>query len=68
MYVQRRWVNMSGKKGSSKPVVAAQPGLGWVSWWLIISGIICTIDASFVLFRPRSLPGGDLASYFGPCE
>ncbi|RMX57083.1 hypothetical protein pdam_00008222 [Pocillopora damicornis] len=30
----------------------------WVSAWLFISGIICTIDALFVILRPHTLPGG----------
>jgi hypothetical protein len=30
--------------------------------WLVIGGLICTFDGLFVLMRPRSLPGGDLAS------
>lgn len=37
-----------------------------VKTWLLISSIICTWDASFVLLRPRSMPGGDLHKYFAP--
>lgn len=32
----------------------------WIVCWFVISIIICTIDALFVLLRPRTLPGGDL--------
>jgi hypothetical protein len=32
--------------------------------WLILSGLICIIDATFVIFRPGSLPGGNLVKYF----
>jgi hypothetical protein len=30
--------------------------------WFLIGGLICTFDGLFVLLRPRSLPGGDLAT------
>jgi hypothetical protein len=28
--------------------------------WFLIGGLICTLDAAFVLLRPGSLPGGEL--------
>lgn len=30
----------------------------WVAVWLLISSILVTIDALFVILRPRTLPGG----------
>ncbi|KAK3701741.1 hypothetical protein QZH41_018896, partial [Actinostola sp. cb2023] len=32
----------------------------WIALWLAISSVVCTIDTLFVLFRPRTLVGGDL--------
>ncbi|MES1908415.1 MAG: hypothetical protein MHM6MM_001360 [Cercozoa sp. M6MM] len=32
----------------------------WHVAWLLVSAIVCTYDALFVLLRPRTLPGGDL--------
>ena len=55
----------------AKPAPASSVAAGvptWVSAWLIISGLVCIWDASFVLLRPRSLPGGDLAHVFSPCK
>ena len=40
----------------------------WIYCWFVISFIVCTIDALFVLLRPRTLPGGDLNSFVKPCE
>ena len=33
--------------------------------WFIISGLIVILDASFVLLRPISMPGGSLAFLYG---
>ncbi|XP_060082922.1 uncharacterized protein LOC132562208 [Ylistrum balloti] len=35
---------------------------GWVLYWFYSTAVICTWDASFIVFRPHSLPGGSLAS------
>lgn len=40
----------------------------WVSAWLFISGIICTIDALFVILRPHTLPGGKWNHIVQPCK
>ncbi|XP_069130303.1 uncharacterized protein [Argopecten irradians] len=34
---------------------------GWVLLWFYATAVICTWDASFIVFRPHSLPGGKLA-------
>ncbi|XP_021348385.1 uncharacterized protein LOC110447184 [Mizuhopecten yessoensis] len=34
---------------------------GWVLIWFYLTAAICTWDASFIVFRPHSLPGGSLA-------
>ncbi|WAQ99651.1 hypothetical protein MAR_024024 [Mya arenaria] len=39
---------------------------GWMVVWFYITAIICTIDASFVVFRPHTLPGGWLHKFFFP--
>lgn len=38
----------------------------FVKYWLFISSIIVTWDYTFVLFRPRSMPGGDLHHIWSP--
>lgn len=40
----------------------------WVMLWLLVSIAITGWDASFVLMRPHSLPGGDLAFLWPPYE
>lgn len=37
---------------------------GYMVVWFYLTAIICTIDASFVVFRPRTLPGGNLSAFF----
>lgn len=37
---------------------------GYMVIWFYVTAVICTIDASFIVFRPRTLPGGDLHKYF----
>lgn len=49
------------KKGKGKTVSAQQncgrlPG--WILGWMYTNALICTWDASFIMFRPHSLPGG----------
>ncbi|CAG5117263.1 unnamed protein product [Candidula unifasciata] len=34
----------------------------WILIWFYITAIICTWDATFIMMRPYSLPGGSLAS------
>ncbi|XP_033742920.1 uncharacterized protein LOC117329212 [Pecten maximus] len=34
---------------------------GWILIWFYSTAAICTWDASFIVFRPHSLPGGRLA-------
>ncbi len=36
----------------------------YIRIWLIISSFIVAYDFTYVLLRPRSMPGGDLVSYF----
>ncbi|XP_061184566.1 uncharacterized protein LOC133192591 [Saccostrea echinata] len=31
---------------------------GWILGWMYVNAIICTWDASFIMCRPHSLPGG----------
>jgi len=38
----------------------------WVRLWLFVSGIVCTWDASFIVFRPHSLPGGKYSYLWKP--
>jgi len=48
---------MAREKGSAPS--GATDGLPlWVRLWLLVSGLVCTWDATFILFRPHSLPGG----------
>ncbi|KAJ8298438.1 hypothetical protein KUTeg_024969 [Tegillarca granosa] len=34
---------------------------GWILTWFYVTAVICTWDASFIMCRPHSLPGGSLA-------
>jgi len=38
----------------------------WIRVWLFITGVICTWDATFILFRPHSLPGGKYSLFWKP--
>ncbi|XP_022326267.2 uncharacterized protein LOC111126142 [Crassostrea virginica] len=34
---------------------------GWILGWMFTNAVTCTWDASFIMFRPQSLPGGAYA-------
>ncbi|KAH9523158.1 hypothetical protein Btru_065979 [Bulinus truncatus] len=34
---------------------------GWILAWFFMTAVVCTWDASFIMLRPYSLPGGSLA-------
>jgi len=36
--------------------------------WLGITSVVCIVDASFVLLRPHTLPGGKWNYLFQPCK
>ncbi|KAK9449980.1 uncharacterized protein V1518DRAFT_415210 [Limtongia smithiae] len=38
----------------------------WVTGWFILSSIICLWDATYILFRPYSFPGGKLHFIWAP--
>ena len=38
----------------------------WVTGWLVLSSIVVLWDVGFVLNRPRSMEGGDLAWIWAP--
>jgi len=38
----------------------------WTRLWFFATGIICTWDASFIIFRPHSLPGGKYSLFWKP--
>jgi len=38
----------------------------WTSVWLLVSAVVCTWDASFIILRPHSLPGGKYHSFWKP--
>lgn len=40
----------------------------WIKFWFIITSIICTMDAMFILLRPHTLKGGSLEFLFVPCN
>ncbi|XP_033097600.1 uncharacterized protein LOC117101682 [Anneissia japonica] len=39
---------------------------GWIVAWLIITAIIQTWDASYILLRPHTSPGGKLNAFWRP--
>ena len=39
-----------------------------VLFWFTVSPLVVIWDASFILMRPRSLPGGDLHFIWIPCK
>lgn len=41
---------------------------GWILAWFYATAVICTWDATFIMMRPYSLPGGSLASLWYFCE
>uniref|UniRef100_A0A7R9UZE2 EXPERA domain-containing protein n=1 Tax=Chlamydomonas euryale TaxID=1486919 RepID=A0A7R9UZE2_9CHLO len=52
----KRSLAKAGSRGSSSGSIAP----GWLTPWLVISGVLVVWDAGYVLMRPRSMPGGDL--------
>lgn len=42
----------------------------WVAWWQFITGLICIIDATYIILRPRTMKsqGGDLNWLYSPCK
>lgn len=42
----------------------------WVAWWQFITGIICIIDATYIILRPRTMKsqGGDLNWLYSPSK
>ncbi len=39
----------------------------WIKLWLLVSLPVVVWDATFILFRPQSLPGGELHHIWQPC-
>lgn len=39
---------------------------GWVLAWFYATAAICTWDASFIMLRPHTLPGGSLHTFWKP--
>lgn len=50
--VENYFKNMAG----SPVKISELPG--WILNWFLLTAIVCTWDASFILCRPHSLPGG----------
>lgn len=48
--------NKKGKTVSAQQNCGRLPG--WILGWMYTNALICTWDASFIMFRPHSLPGG----------
>ena len=40
----------------------------WVVFWLFVTGVVCTIDALFIILRPHTLPDGKWNYLVKPCE
>jgi hypothetical protein len=55
---------MSSARPSAAPVMVQKAISTFTVGWFIVSSILCAIDASFVLLRPGTLPGGNLVDYF----
>ncbi len=36
----------------------------FIKFWLLLSSVVVTWDAAFVLMRPKTLPGGELHKFF----
>ena len=52
---------------SSPPTATAADRLPrWIHIWFLLSTPLILWDISFVLLRPRSMPGGSLAALWGP--
>merc|ERR1711879_483618 len=54
--------------GSSNGAKMGRVLAGGVVAWFVLSFPVCLWDALFVLLRPRTMPGGDLAWFWGPYE
>ncbi|XP_070197665.1 uncharacterized protein [Littorina saxatilis] len=39
---------------------------GWMLAWFYATAVVCTWDASFIILRPWTLPGGSLFPYWSP--
>lgn len=37
---------------------------GWILIWFYVTAIVCTWDATFIMLRPHTLPGGSLAVFW----
>ena len=40
----------------------------WILVWFLVTAVVCTWDASFIMCRPYSLPGGSLAWIWYFCK
>ena len=40
----------------------------WVAFWLLLTAVVCTIDALFIILRPHTLPGGKWNYLITPCK
>jgi len=55
------------KGGDTSSSSAAISFPWWITLWLIISAPVQLWDALFIMFRPRSMVGGDLFKIWIPC-